>query len=237
MFAAALYSSNIQLLSHSHSHPPNNEQLSCGACWPAGKYCNTFCLNCPNLFSLPVTVCVCVCVCLCLCVFQIFEYSLVQKEYTEWSRKLQKQGLHSLWLERDTPVTHITFSLKNPAHIFLHDVFMFCIIDQSLVCEHVFKDTPVRLVDSKSSEHVMLIALSVFQSSQWNVIMMWYYYSYILSSFSHTAPPWSKDFALQSDDTEEPPWARKDQTQSCLQDMQEFQGNIIMPMFGPSHIG
>ncbi|KAG8012843.1 U3 small nucleolar RNA-associated protein 4-like protein [Nibea albiflora] len=63
---------------------------------------------------------------------QIFEYSLIQKEYTDWSRKLQKQGLHHLWLERDTPVTHITFNPKNPAHIFLHDMFMFCIIDQSL---------------------------------------------------------------------------------------------------------
>ncbi|XP_035520667.1 U3 small nucleolar RNA-associated protein 4 homolog [Morone saxatilis] len=63
---------------------------------------------------------------------QIFEYCLMQKEYTEWSRKLQKQGLHSLWLERDTPVTHITYSPKNPAHIFLHDMYMFCIIDQSL---------------------------------------------------------------------------------------------------------
>lgn len=63
---------------------------------------------------------------------QIFEYSLMQKEYTEWSRKLQKQGLHSLWLQRDTPVTHITFNPRNPAHIFLHDTFMFCIIDQSL---------------------------------------------------------------------------------------------------------
>ncbi|XP_055365717.1 U3 small nucleolar RNA-associated protein 4 homolog isoform X2 [Betta splendens] len=63
---------------------------------------------------------------------QIFEYSLELKEYTEWSRKLQKQGLHSLWLERDTPVTHITFNPRNPAHIVLHDAFMFCIIDQSL---------------------------------------------------------------------------------------------------------
>lgn len=71
-----------------------------------------------------------------VCVLQIFEYSLVQKEYTQWSRRLQKQGLHSLWLERDTPVTHVSFSSKNPAHIFLHDMFMFCIIDQSLVCEH-----------------------------------------------------------------------------------------------------
>lgn len=77
------------------------------------------------------------------CVFsvcvQIFEYSLVQKEYTEWSRKLQKQGLHSLWLERDTPVTHVTFNPRNPAHIILHDMFMFCIIDQTLVsdCERL----------------------------------------------------------------------------------------------------
>lgn len=63
---------------------------------------------------------------------QIYEYSLVQKEYTEWSRKLQKQGLHSLWLERDTPITHVTFSPKNPAHIILHDTFMFCVIDQNM---------------------------------------------------------------------------------------------------------
>ncbi|KAF1387125.1 hypothetical protein PFLUV_G00102020 [Perca fluviatilis] len=63
---------------------------------------------------------------------QIFEFSLVQKEYTEWSRKLQKQGLHSLWLERDTPITRVAFNPKNPAHIILHDMFMFCIIDQSL---------------------------------------------------------------------------------------------------------
>uniref|UniRef100_UPI003AB00574 U3 small nucleolar RNA-associated protein 4 homolog n=1 Tax=Centroberyx gerrardi TaxID=166262 RepID=UPI003AB00574 len=63
---------------------------------------------------------------------QIFEYSLAHKEYTEWSRKLQKQGLHSLWLERDTPVTHLTFNPTNPAHIILHDTYMFCIIDQSL---------------------------------------------------------------------------------------------------------
>ncbi|KAM6936869.1 U3 small nucleolar RNA-associated protein 4 homolog [Xenentodon cancila] len=63
---------------------------------------------------------------------QIYEYSLKQKEYTEWSRKLQKQGLHSQWLQRDTPITHVTFNPKNPSHIILHDMFMFCIIDQSL---------------------------------------------------------------------------------------------------------
>ncbi|MEQ2196378.1 hypothetical protein XENOCAPTIV_023253, partial [Xenoophorus captivus] len=64
---------------------------------------------------------------------QIFEFSLKQKEYTKWSRQLQRQGLHPLWLQRDTPITRVTFNPKNPAHIVLHDTFMFCIIDQSLV--------------------------------------------------------------------------------------------------------
>nr|XP_057931377.1 U3 small nucleolar RNA-associated protein 4 homolog [Doryrhamphus excisus] len=63
---------------------------------------------------------------------QIFEFSLKQKEYSEWSRKLQKQGLHPRWLKRDTPITHVTFNPKNTAHIFLHDTFMFCILDKSL---------------------------------------------------------------------------------------------------------
>ncbi|XP_054633681.1 U3 small nucleolar RNA-associated protein 4 homolog isoform X2 [Dunckerocampus dactyliophorus] len=63
---------------------------------------------------------------------QIFEFSLKQKEYTEWSRKLQKQGLHPLWLKRDTPITHVTFNPKNTAHILLHDTFMFCLLDKSL---------------------------------------------------------------------------------------------------------
>uniref|UniRef100_A0A6Q2Z975 UTP4 small subunit processome component n=1 Tax=Esox lucius TaxID=8010 RepID=A0A6Q2Z975_ESOLU len=63
---------------------------------------------------------------------QIFEFSIAEKQYTVWSRKLQMQGLHNLWLNRDTPVTHVTFNPKNPDQILLHDMYMFCIIDQSL---------------------------------------------------------------------------------------------------------
>uniref|UniRef100_A0A4W5RDN8 UTP4 small subunit processome component n=1 Tax=Hucho hucho TaxID=62062 RepID=A0A4W5RDN8_9TELE len=63
---------------------------------------------------------------------QLFEYSIVEKQYTDWSRKLQKQGLHNVWLDRDTPVTHVTFNPKNPNQVVLHDMHMFCIIDQSL---------------------------------------------------------------------------------------------------------
>lgn len=64
---------------------------------------------------------------------QVFEYSIPDKQYTEWSRTIQKQGFHHLWLQRDTPITHISFHLKRPMHILLHDAYMFCIIDKSLV--------------------------------------------------------------------------------------------------------
>ncbi|XP_067905048.1 U3 small nucleolar RNA-associated protein 4 homolog [Heterodontus francisci] len=63
---------------------------------------------------------------------QIFEFSISEKKYTEWSRELQQQGLHPLWVERDTPVTHVTFNPKVPTQIILHDTYMFCIIDQLL---------------------------------------------------------------------------------------------------------
>ncbi|KAK7891991.1 hypothetical protein WMY93_023954 [Mugilogobius chulae] len=63
---------------------------------------------------------------------QVFEFSLGQKEYTDWSRKLQKQGLHPHWLERDTLISSISFNHKNPAHIIMHDNYMLCVIDQSL---------------------------------------------------------------------------------------------------------
>ncbi|KAG8521787.1 U3 small nucleolar RNA-associated protein 4 [Galemys pyrenaicus] len=63
---------------------------------------------------------------------QVFEYSIPDKQYTEWSRNIQKQGFHYLWLQRDTPITHISFHPKRPMHILLHDAYMFCIIDKSL---------------------------------------------------------------------------------------------------------
>ncbi|KAF7644632.1 hypothetical protein LDENG_00218680 [Lucifuga dentata] len=98
---------------------------------------HTFKLHCtvPVYSSCPTAIAIHPTTCNLLMVHadqQIFEYSLVQKKYTDWSRKLQKQGLHSLWLERDTPVTHITFNPQNPHHIIMHDMYMWCIIDQSL---------------------------------------------------------------------------------------------------------
>ncbi|XP_038223847.1 U3 small nucleolar RNA-associated protein 4 homolog isoform X1 [Dermochelys coriacea] len=63
---------------------------------------------------------------------QVFEFSIPDREYTTWSRKVQQHGLHKGWLERDTPITHITFNPKQPAHILLHDTHMFCILDKSL---------------------------------------------------------------------------------------------------------
>ncbi|XP_039619444.1 U3 small nucleolar RNA-associated protein 4 homolog [Polypterus senegalus] len=63
---------------------------------------------------------------------QIFEFSITEKQYTDWSRKVQKEGLHSHWFERDTPVTHVAFNPRKPSQIMLHDMYMLCIIDKSL---------------------------------------------------------------------------------------------------------
>ncbi|XP_063052900.1 U3 small nucleolar RNA-associated protein 4 homolog [Engraulis encrasicolus] len=63
---------------------------------------------------------------------QIFEFSIEQKQYTDWSRKVQREGLHFKWLERDTPITNVTFNSRNPAHIILHDMYQFSVIDQTL---------------------------------------------------------------------------------------------------------
>ncbi|NWQ84018.1 UTP4 protein, partial [Columbina picui] len=63
---------------------------------------------------------------------QLFEFSIPEQQYTAWSRMVQNCGLHRLWLERDTHITHITFNPKNPLHILLHDVYMFCVLDKSL---------------------------------------------------------------------------------------------------------
>lgn len=64
---------------------------------------------------------------------QLFEFGIPEKQYTAWSRMVQNCGLHKVWLERDSPITHITFNPKNPSHILLHDIYMFCVLDKSLV--------------------------------------------------------------------------------------------------------
>ncbi|XP_041124501.1 U3 small nucleolar RNA-associated protein 4 homolog [Polyodon spathula] len=63
---------------------------------------------------------------------QMFEFSIVDKQYTDWSRKLQKEGLHKCRLKWGTPITHIAFNPQAPSQVILHDMHMFCIIDQSL---------------------------------------------------------------------------------------------------------
>uniref|UniRef100_A0A671MPY0 Uncharacterized protein n=1 Tax=Sinocyclocheilus anshuiensis TaxID=1608454 RepID=A0A671MPY0_9TELE len=64
---------------------------------------------------------------------QMCEYSIEQKQYTDWSRTVQRKGLHRLWMERDTPCLNVMFNPQNPSHVILHDTYMLCIIDQSLV--------------------------------------------------------------------------------------------------------
>lgn len=68
---------------------------------------------------------------------KLFEFSIPEKQYTAWSRMVQNCGLHKVWLERDSPITHIAFNPKNPSHILLHDIYMFCVLDKSLVSPRV----------------------------------------------------------------------------------------------------
>ncbi|XP_070617832.1 LOW QUALITY PROTEIN: U3 small nucleolar RNA-associated protein 4 homolog [Erythrolamprus reginae] len=84
---------------------------------------------------------------------QVFEFSIPERGYTPWSRKLQQLGLHRDWLERDTPITHIAFRPGDPSHVLLHDTYMFCILDMSLPLQ---EDSAAY---KKSDPHVKTIQL------------------------------------------------------------------------------
>ncbi|XP_063293626.1 U3 small nucleolar RNA-associated protein 4 homolog [Pelobates fuscus] len=63
---------------------------------------------------------------------QVLEFSISLKEYTDWSRRLLRHGLHRDWLERDTPITGVSFNPSMPEHILMHDTFMLCVVDKTL---------------------------------------------------------------------------------------------------------
>ncbi|XP_075694658.1 U3 small nucleolar RNA-associated protein 4 homolog [Rhinoderma darwinii] len=77
---------------------------------------------------------------------QVLEFNVTQKQYTDWSRKVLQNGLHCDWLERDTPITGITFNPSRPEDILMHDNYMFCILDKSLP----LPDDKTPLVNQKS---------------------------------------------------------------------------------------
>ncbi|KAM3918226.1 U3 small nucleolar RNA-associated protein 4 homolog [Leptodactylus fuscus] len=77
---------------------------------------------------------------------QVLEFSIAEKQYTDWSRKVLQHGLHRDWLERDTPITGITFNPLRPEHILMHDNYMFCVLDKSLP----LPDDKTPLVNQKS---------------------------------------------------------------------------------------
>lgn len=77
---------------------------------------------------------------------QVLEFSIAKKQYTDWSRKVLQHGLHRDWLERDTPITGITFNPSRPEHILMHDNYMFCVLDKSLP----LPDDKTPLINQKS---------------------------------------------------------------------------------------
>lgn len=140
--------------------------------------------NCIDCFALFV-----------LCSTQMFEFSIEQKQYTDWSRSVQRNKLHHIWLERDTPVTNVMFDPKNPSHVILHDMYMLCVIDKSLV------RTPLPC-SAKSNA---------------------YFFTNILNEFMYfLATPWKQLTVLQPADPEEPSTRRKKILQSCFQNLQNL---------------
>ncbi|MGH0115177.1 UNVERIFIED_CONTAM: hypothetical protein FKN15_070697 [Acipenser sinensis] len=83
---------------------------------------------------------------------QMFEFGIVDKQYTDWSRKLQKEGLHRCRLKWGTPITHITFNPQAPSQVMLHDTHMFCIIDQSLPLDGLKAQFYSQLTPKNTSE-------------------------------------------------------------------------------------
>ncbi|XP_072278682.1 U3 small nucleolar RNA-associated protein 4 homolog [Pyxicephalus adspersus] len=85
---------------------------------------------------------------------QVVEFSISEKQYTDWGRKVIKHGLHHDWLERDTPIMGITFNPSKSKTILLHDNYMFCIIDKSLP----LPDDKTVLVNQKTLKNLSVSA-------------------------------------------------------------------------------
>ncbi|XP_035678393.1 U3 small nucleolar RNA-associated protein 4 homolog [Branchiostoma floridae] len=62
---------------------------------------------------------------------QFFEFDVSESRYTDWSRNVQRQGLHQEWLKRSEVVTQAAYNPANPTQILLQDQRMFCVIDKS----------------------------------------------------------------------------------------------------------
>ncbi|TRY85240.1 hypothetical protein DNTS_009277 [Danionella cerebrum] len=97
---------------------------------------------------------------------QMFEFSIEKKAYTNWSREVQRQGLHPSWLKRDTPCLNVMFNPKNSSHIIVHDAYMFCIIDQSLPLPDKYSIFNNQLTLSKLPEDERISQMHAFKVYQ-----------------------------------------------------------------------
>ncbi|KAM9301508.1 U3 small nucleolar RNA-associated protein 4 homolog [Gastrophryne carolinensis] len=84
----------------------------------------------------------------------VLEFNIAHKQYTDWSRKVLQHGLHRDWLERDTPITGITFNPSRPEDILMHDNYMFCVLDKSLP----LPDDRTALMNQKSLKSLSISA-------------------------------------------------------------------------------
>lgn len=140
-----------------------------------------------------------------LCSIQMFEYSIEHKQYTDWSRSVQRNGLHPIWLDRDTPVTNVMFNPKSSSQVILHDMYMLCVIDKSLV------RPPLRAV-----------VKNTFQNTEASNALFFTNILNKLTKMSFPATPWQKHAVLQPADPEEPSSRGKTISQPCFQSLQNL---------------
>ncbi|KAM4605834.1 U3 small nucleolar RNA-associated protein 4 homolog [Discoglossus pictus] len=85
---------------------------------------------------------------------QVLEFNVTQKQYTEWTRRALRQGLHCDWVERDTPITGISFNPSKPEHILMNDTYMFCVLDKTLP----LPDNKTNLLNQKALKQLSVSA-------------------------------------------------------------------------------
>uniref|UniRef100_A0A8C4NDK6 UTP4 small subunit processome component n=1 Tax=Eptatretus burgeri TaxID=7764 RepID=A0A8C4NDK6_EPTBU len=91
----------------------------------------------------------------------VLEFDVSKKKYTPWSL-MHAVDMPKRWLERDTPVTHITFNCSQKNVIILHDTYRFSFFDKTKVSTFFFFFfQPLLFVDVLGEDWVVVVERNV----------------------------------------------------------------------------
>uniref|UniRef100_UPI00358FB2C8 LOW QUALITY PROTEIN: U3 small nucleolar RNA-associated protein 4 homolog n=1 Tax=Myxine glutinosa TaxID=7769 RepID=UPI00358FB2C8 len=97
---------------------------------------------------------------------QVLEFGVSRKKYTAWSL-MHADEMPKRWVERDTPITHITFNCRQENIIILHDMYHFSVIDKTLPLtfknnlRECSKYKPLLFVDVLGEEWMVVVERSI----------------------------------------------------------------------------